>query len=934
MVKALAAGAVLVAAALPLAIGSVAGATTAPTLTYFGSTTTSTNIGIGATTASAVTVDFDGSGFANDGGSVSLSTTAPGVTLSSASESAGGAGTVSVSTSAATPGTYSVTLTDDNGTSTALAGALTIDASPTLTGVSPGSITAGSGSGTTSLSTAGATTVTISGTNFVSGATVTFVNTTNGTGLVSGGTSSDTVAGHKDTASVTATTGQGSATEASGTTLTVYALPYNPVSGSSASGTYSIVVTNPDSGTVTLAGSLTVTAFAVSNVTPSALAVPSSATTASTVTISGAGFQTGAKVTFSGTITGTAAASTDTSGVLVFTGGTHFPTGAVAGDFAVDATTAGDVTSGTYVTAANDTASAVTTGPAALQGAAYSVTLSTDGTALTTDTLNFVPALASVSTVSPTSITASVTVATNQTDQTLGVTVTNPSSGNSATGTLAGGLGIGEASTVAPTITATSDPTINVGDAASTITFTGTGLSQYITSAGAIDIGTGTTADGAVTINSCTGATGTTLSCTITVGNAATSGAHNVTLASSAAFDGAFTVAGPTVTSVSPSDIAVDAAVGTVFTFTGTGFNNTLAETSVVAGGATGLAGVLSYVSPTSATFAVTVSPTAASTSSTSTYVVAHQYNSSGDYVIADFGVVVAAGPSVSSITYLSGSSFGAGTTGAKMVINGSNFAAGATVTAFTNSNSVADTGVAFVISTITSSAITGTITIPAGDANLSDGYTVSNTDGGSAKVSAFGTGALSIEAGPTITAVTPATVLASSTDAFTITGTDFKTGAVVSLSSSNGTCGVDTIVSLTSITVSCTFSTAGASAVSLVVSNSDGGTATSTAVLAAASTTTTTTPPTTVKVPYTTGTHGTAVVGKTSTLTISGGHFYGAPKLTSNEAGTTAHVTKDSGSTLTVRITVKAGSAAGWHLLTIKLANGKTCKAAYKVTK
>jgi large repetitive protein len=80
----------------------------------------------------------------------------------------------------------------------------------------------------------------------------------------------------------------------------------------------------------------------------------------------------------------------------------------------------------------------------------------------------------------------------------------------------------------------------------------------------------------------------------------------------------------------------------------------------------------------------------------------------------------------------------------------------------------------------------------------------------------------------------------------------------------------------------------------------------------------------------HTTGAHGFAVVGRTMVITITGGGFYGQPKLTSTAAGVKAVVIKDNGKMLTVRVTVQAGAARGWHTFTIRLANGKMAKVNY----
>jgi hypothetical protein len=78
------------------------------------------------------------------------------------------------------------------------------------------------------------------------------------------------------------------------------------------------------------------------------------------------------------------------------------------------------------------------------------------------------------------------------------------------------------------------------------------------------------------------------------------------------------------------------------------------------------------------------------------------------------------------------------------------------------------------------------------------------------------------------------------------------------------------------------------------------------------------------------TAVHGTAVAGHTVTVTISGTGFYGAPRITSNVAGTRAIVTRDSGTLLTVRVTTRAGTPRGVGTFTVTLANGKSAKVHY----
>ncbi len=73
----------------------------------------------------------------------------------------------------------------------------------------------------------------------------------------------------------------------------------------------------------------------------------------------------------------------------------------------------------------------------------------------------------------------------------------------------------------------------------------------------------------------------------------------------------------------------------------------------------------------------------------------------------------------------------------------------------------------------------------------------------------------------------------------------------------------------------------------------------------------------------------GFVVAGKTSIITIIGTAFFGRPTVTSH-AGTTARVFKDTGTALSVRVSVKAGSRNGTYTFTVKLANGKTSKVRY----
>jgi hypothetical protein len=76
----------------------------------------------------------------------------------------------------------------------------------------------------------------------------------------------------------------------------------------------------------------------------------------------------------------------------------------------------------------------------------------------------------------------------------------------------------------------------------------------------------------------------------------------------------------------------------------------------------------------------------------------------------------------------------------------------------------------------------------------------------------------------------------------------------------------------------------------------------------------------------------GTVTNNHKSTVTIPGYNFSGRPKVISNVAGFTAVVTHDSGTSLTVVLTIKGNSKPGVKVLTIILANGKRTSVKYSL--
>lgn len=86
-------------------------------------------------------------------------------------------------------------------------------------------------------------------------------------------------------------------------------------------------------------------------------------------------------------------------------------------------------------------------------------------------------------------------------------------------------------------------------------------------------------------------------------------------------------------------------------------------------------------------------------------------------------------------------------------------------------------------------------------------------------------------------------------------------------------------------------------------------------------------TPP--IVLPIATRVVGYAVAGRAVTLQIRGRGFFGRPRIVAH-AGTTVVVTKDSGTSLTVRVTVAVRSRPGVYRLVITLPNGKSTSVRY----
>jgi hypothetical protein len=88
--------------------------------------------------------------------------------------------------------------------------------------------------------------------------------------------------------------------------------------------------------------------------------------------------------------------------------------------------------------------------------------------------------------------------------------------------------------------------------------------------------------------------------------------------------------------------------------------------------------------------------------------------------------------------------------------------------------------------------------------------------------------------------------------------------------------------------------------------------------------------PNTVTPAPKATHVNGVVHTGKKSKVTISGTHFYGQPKITSNAKGTKVQVSGDNGKLLTVWVTTTKTTPKGVHTFIIRFANGGQTSVKY----
>ena len=841
----------------------------------------------------------------------------------------------------ATVGSSTITVTNPDAGNSTSGSIFTVNAAPTITGVSPASRDQGAVSQN----------LTVTGTDFVNGASLatvfsgslitvnstTYVNSTTLTVNVSisssaaTGTRTFTVTnGDRSTATsgsiftvsgaptVTAVSptsrGQGATNQTltitgtnfvSGATtafstngITVNSTTFNSatsltvnvsISGSATPGTRTITVTNGDGSTATSGSIFTV------NAAPTVTAVSSTSrgegATAQNLTVTGTGFQSGATTTFSGT--GITVNSTTFVNATTLTVNVTIAGGATVGTSTITVTNpdAGSATSGSIFTVnAAPTVTAVS--PTSRDAGAVSQSLTVTGTGFVSGaTTSFSGSNITVNSttfVNATTLTVNISISSGALVGTRAITVTNPDAGNGTSGSIF-------TVNAAPTVTAVSPTSRDAGAVNQNLTITGT---NFITGA------TVAFSTNGITVNSTTFNSATSLSVNISIASGATVGTRTITVTNgdgSVVTSGSiFTVnAAPTVTAVSPSSRAQGTSNQSL-TVTGTNFitgaTATFSATGITVNSTT-------FVSATSLTVNVTVASNAATGAGTISVL-------NGDGSTATSGSIFTVNPPPTA-TSVSPSSLDQGAISQALTLTGTGFESGATVLATGSGVTVNST--AFVNST----TLTVTVSVNGGATIASSGFSVTNPDAGTVTSGAI----FSVTAAPTVTAVSPTSRGAGAVSQnLTVTGTGFVTGASLAtvFSGTNITVNSTTYVSSTSLTVNISIAAGAAIGTrTFTVTNGDRSTATSGSIF-------------TVNVaPTVTGVSpNTEAQSVTVSVTVTGTGFVAGASLATVFSGTGVTVnstTYVSATSLTVNITVSASAPNGTHTITVTNGDGGT---------
>jgi hypothetical protein len=745
--------------------------------------------------------------------------------------------------SGATTGSRTITATNPDAGVSSLASAFTVNGAPTVTSTSPSSGDQG-----------GTQTVAVKGTNFESGASVSISGTgvkVNSTSFVSATqlTASITVESgaatgartvtvtNPDTTSaslssgftvngkptVTSTSpssrGQGATSQNvavkgtnfqsganvsfSGTGITVNSTSFVSatevtanitIAANASTGARTVTVTNPDTTSASLSSGFTVNAApTVESTSPSSRGQGAAS---QTISIKGKGFVSGASVSFSGA--GITVNSTTFSSSTELKANITIEAGAATGARSVTVT---NLDAGSNTLAGGFTVNAAptveSTSPSSRGQGAASQTISIKGKGFVSGaSVSFSGAGITVNSttfVSATELSAKITVEATAATGARTVIVTNPDAGSDS---LESGFTVNggpSAESISP----------SSGDQGGTETVTINGAS-FVSGASVSFSGTG------ITVNSTSFVSATELKASITIAAGASTGARTVTVTNpDAGTDSlAFTVNGvPTVTSTSPS--SGDQGGTQNVAVKGTNFES---GASVSFSGAAITVNSTTFVSSTELTASVTIAGGAATGARTVTVV-------NPDTTTASLAgaFTVNAKPTVAST---SPSSRGQGASAQEIAVKGTNLESGAIV-------SFSGTGITVNSTTFVSATeVKANISIASSAATGARTVTVTNPDTTTASLSS----GFTVNPGPTITSPTLASPVNpghNGTTTFTMTGTNFVSGLVVT---SNGTAEVTsfTWVSSTSIKVTVTGKGENKGSGSFTVTNPDAGQATS----------------------------------------------------------------------------------------------------------
>ena len=863
----------------------------------------------GAGGASA-TVFVTGSGFAANGGTVTFATDAAGVTFTNATELSSTLASATLTTGASTPGFYGVTITDGNGTTTALANAFQIASAPVVTTVSPSTV----------LASGSAQSLSLTGSGLVTGQSVVFTSEVDGTTITAG-----TITASSTTSATVSVTAQNSVTL-----------------GSATPGAYDVTITGGTSGNVfggisTTTKVLTVNSFGFTSASPSYIPLVGASGAAATTTI-----------TLNGTNLGT-------SGALQVSTSATYASGS-------------DVTAAWQLTTTSITNSAITatiTEPAAyniagllsFQWTNSSGSVSTFNGAIgvgqSSTASGNAPAITSVSSVGTLSIGSAATLvvtgtnfvpsATTASFNVGGTTTANPSLSctsftaiSTTTGTCVLNGSAVSSSTVAgpqdlvlttaagsgtyksaltiagPVITAASPSVLGIG-VGQVVTLTGTGFPTTGTTFGVTVTGaTAASSNGgtsnAATVVSATSATvyltASQASVTITIPGVSTVSTTSPTFSMTAG-------AAPTIGAASYASTTAGVGVGASsipVTWTGTGF---LPGAKLSFSG-TGVTATVTSVTSTSVTANVSVA-----TGTTPGLQHVTLTNANGGSVTStsatngDLNVTAAPGGTIASASALAGAT-------TTLSFSGGSFATGVKVT---SSNGLLTVGTIVVASTGTSMSVPVTAAAMSGTNPIKVTLTAVNPDGG---VSSYD---VTINMQPTVTGTYYVPTFSTNLQVV-VTGTGFESGMTVSSSNPVYTVilGQVNVATSTAVLVVSTTSAATAGTSSTITfTNPDGG-----KVSFALNGGPAPTPTPVLTQPHVTGVSTFVKTGMTRAITLHGLHFMKGLRIRS-VAGTTWKVMGVNPTTVRVQVTVTKASRVGWHRLFLTNPSGKSTSRAYQ---